>query len=318
MTAAQSGVHMNAELPFRRHAGNPIIQADQLPGAHAISNSAVVRLGRAYAGVFRVDHTDRTHRLHAGRSIDGLRWEIDPSPIAWKSSSPDQGVSNYTFDPRITPLDGRYYITFCDPGKRGGPYVSMGYTKHFESFVLLEDPLPPANRNAVLFPEKVRGEYALLHRPSDKTHTAFGEIFYSASPDLTYWGKHRFVMGPEANWESTKIGPGPAPVAIAEGWLMIYHGVWTSCNGFLYSVGGAILDREQPWKVIARSRRYLLAPSEPYERAGDVPNVVFPTALVVQDDGDTAQLYYGCADTCISAAETSLRALTDYILAHSG
>jgi beta-1,4-mannooligosaccharide/beta-1,4-mannosyl-N-acetylglucosamine phosphorylase len=110
-------------------------------------------------------------------------------------------------------------------------------------------------------------------------------------------------MGPEANWESTKIGPGPVPIETPEGWLLINHGVWTSCSGFVYYAGAALLDLEQPWKVLHRSADYLLGPTELYERVGDVPNVVFPTAAVLDDSGEKIRLYYGCADTCIAMAE---------------
>ena len=304
---------MNATSVITRFAGNPIVLPQAVPRAHAISNSAVVRFGSGYAGLFRVDHTDRKHKLHAGRSHDGIVWDIEPQPIKLRSDNPDIMVSEYTFDPRITPLDGRYYIVFCDPGKRGGPYIAMAHTEDFVHFALMENPLPPCNRNAVLFPRKIDGKYAMLHRPSDKTHTAFGEIIYSASPDLVHWGCHRFVMGPSANWESTKVGPGPVPIETPDGWLLIYHGVWTSCNGMIYSAGAALLDLEQPWRVLYRAKDYLLAPAELYERVGDVPNVVFPTAAILDDTGSRLRLYYGCADTCIGMAEAELGDLIAWV-----
>jgi beta-1,4-mannooligosaccharide/beta-1,4-mannosyl-N-acetylglucosamine phosphorylase len=112
------------------------------------------------------------------------------------------------------------------------------------------------------------------------------------------------VFGPRGGWQSTKVGPGPVPIETKEGWLLIYHGVWTSCNGYLYYAGGALLDLDKPWKVIHRTQDYLLAPTETYERVGDVPNVVFPSSAVVE--GDKMRLYYGCADTCISMAEAKV------------
>jgi beta-1,4-mannooligosaccharide/beta-1,4-mannosyl-N-acetylglucosamine phosphorylase len=140
----------------------------------------------------------------------------------------------------------------------------------------------------------------MYSRPSDSGHTPFGDIIYSESPDLTFWGKHRHVMAPlgsQSAWQSTKIGAGPAPIETSEGWLLFYHGVLTSCNGFVYSFGAALLDIDQPWKVIARSRPYLISPQTIYECAGDVPNVTFPCTCLA--DGDTGRLaiYYGCADT---------------------
>jgi beta-1,4-mannooligosaccharide/beta-1,4-mannosyl-N-acetylglucosamine phosphorylase len=102
-------------------------------------------------------------------------------------------------------------------------------------------------------------------------------------------------------WQSTKIGAGPTPIETDEGWLVLYHGVLTSCNGFVYSIGAAILDLDEPWKVVARGRDYLMAPLAPYERMGDVPNVVFPCAALV-DDADRVSVYYGAADTVVCLA----------------
>jgi beta-1,4-mannooligosaccharide/beta-1,4-mannosyl-N-acetylglucosamine phosphorylase len=120
----------------------------------------------------------------------------------------------------------------------------------------------------------------MLNRPSDNGHTPFGDIYYSESPDMIFWGRHRHVMsarwlGINQDWSGTN------PIETSEGWLLIYHGVLTSCNGFVYSFGAALLDLEQPWKVIHRARPYLMAPKMPYEISGDVPNVVFPCAALV-------------------------------------
>ena len=122
--------------------------------------------------------------------------------------------------------------------------------------------------------------YLMLSRPSDTGHTPFGDIFISQSPDLKFWGCHRHVMstvkGDESAWQSTKIGAGPIPIETDEGWLLIYHGVINTCNGFVYRMGAALLDKDEPWKVLYRSKDYILAPYELYECVGDVPNVTFP------------------------------------------
>jgi len=123
------------------------------------------------------------------------------------------------------------------------------------------------------------------------------------------------VFGPEGGWQSLKVGPGPHLIETDEGWLLIYHGVWLSCNGYLYSVGAALLDLDEPWKVLHRSKDYLLAPTEPYERVGDVPNVCFPSSAVV--DGDDLYLYYGAADTCVSLAQAKLPDLIGLVKTHS-
>lgn len=305
---------MANETVFRRYEGNPILTAEAVPGANSIHNSAVVRFRKGYAGVFRVDGQDLSFRLHVGRSQDGLRWELNPKPLAMRSRDPDVKVEAHSYDPRITRLGDTYYVTWCNAGPQG-PGIGLAATKDFKTFLQMENPLPTANRNCVIFPRKIHGKYAILHRPSDRGHTPFGDIFYATSPDLTHWGCHRFVFGPRGGWQGTKVGPGPAPIETNDGWLLLYHGVWTSCNGYLYYVGGALLDLDKPWHVRYRTKEYLLAPTEPYERVGDVPNVVFPSSMI--QDGDRLRLYYGCADTCISVAQASLRDVIRFVKTHS-
>ncbi len=133
---------------------------------------------------------------------------------------------------------------------------------------------------------------------------------------MTHWGKHRFVMGTGSGWESTKIGPGPAPIETSEGWLAFYHGVLTSCNGFVYSFGAVLLDLEQPWKVIARCRNYLMSPQKLYECVGDVPNVVFPCAALADSATNRIAIYYGAADTCTGLAFCNADEVVDYVKAN--
>ena len=305
---------MANETVFKRYAGNPIITAKAVPRANSIHNSAIVRFGKGYAGIFRVDEQDMHFTLHVGHSPDGIHWKINPNPVRMKNDDPDVFVTSHSYDPRITKLGETYYITWCNAGPQG-PCIGLATTKDFKTFHQRENPLPTANRNCVIFPRKIHGKYAILHRPSDRGHTPFGDIFYATSPDLTYWGCHRFVFGPIGGWQSTKVGPGPAPIETKDGWLLIYHGVWASCNGYLYYVGGALLDLEKPWKVLYRTKDYLLAPTESYERIGDVPNVVFPSSAVVENG--IVRLYYGCADTCISMAEAKLGDIVQFVKTHS-
>ena len=302
---------MANENILKRFVGNPVITASAVQRANSIHNSAVVKYKDGYAGIFRVDEIDFNFTMHVGFSKDGIAWDIDPQPLKMTADHPEIPIHARFYDPRLTLLEGTYYFTWCIDSPQG-PCIGLATTKDFKYFEQHENLMPPANRNCVIFPRKINGKYAILHRPSDRGHTPFGDIFYSESPDMTYWGKHRFVFGTlESSWQSTKVGPGPAPIETAEGWLLIYHGVWTSCNGYLYYTGGALLDLDEPWKVIARSKDYLLAPTEPYERVGDVPNVVFPSAAVT--DGDVVRIYYGCADTCVSIAEGQISDIVAFV-----
>jgi beta-1,4-mannooligosaccharide/beta-1,4-mannosyl-N-acetylglucosamine phosphorylase len=157
----------------------------------------------------------------------------------------------------------------------------------------------------------------MYSRPSDTGHTPFGDIFYSESLDMIHWGCHRFVMKPVGGWQSTKVGAGPTPIETTEGWLMIYHGVLTSCNGFVYSFGAALLDLDQPWKVMYRTTPYLLSPQMDYECVGDVPNVAFPCAALCDAPAGRIAIYYGGADTVTCLAYTQVDELIDFVKSNS-
>lgn len=294
-----------------RSTRNPIIPRDLISCSNSIFNSAVVPFEDGFAGVFRCDDKRRFMRLHAGRSADAVHWTIDPEPIHFVTDDPELASFDYGYDPRVACIDGTYYVTWCNGYH--GPTIGMARTQDFKTFHQLENAFLPYNRNGVLFPRKIDGRYAMLSRPSDTRHTSFGDIFYSESPDMTYWGRHRFVMGTRRGWESTKIGAGPVPIETSEGWLLIYHGVLTSCNGYVYSAGAALLDLDEPWKVRARCATYLLSPQEIYECVGDVPNVVFPCAALA--DGATGRIavYYGAADTVTCLAFAQVDELVAYI-----
>ena len=294
-----------------RSGRNPIIPRDLIPSSNSIFNSAVVPFGEGFAGVFRCDNKARRMQLHAGRSKDGVRWEIESDRIHFICDDPEIGRFTYGYDPRVTWLEDRYYVTWCNGYH--GPTIGVGYTHDFRTFHQMENAFLVHNRNGALFPRRIRGRFAMLSRPSDAGHTPFGDIFYSESPDMIHWGRHRHVMSRGGGWQSTKIGAGPCPIETDEGWLLIYHGVLTSCNGYVYSAGAALLDLEEPWKVIARTRSYLISPSTPYECVGDVPNVVFPCAALVDAPSGRIAIYYGAADTTTCLAFAHADELIDFI-----
>ena len=243
-----------------RYSGNPVIPRNLIPSSNSIFNSAVVPFQGAFAGVFRGDNRARVMNLHRGFSQDGIRWQLDNEPIEWLCDDPEIGTFQYRYDPRVVWLEDRYYVTWCNGYH--GPTIGIGYTYDFEKFHFLENALLPFNRNGVLFPRKINGKYVMLSRPSDNGHTPFGDIFLSQSPDMVHWGEHRFVMGTQGGWQAPRSAPGRSPIETPEGWLLFYHGVLTSCNGFVYSFGAALLDLDQPWKVIYRGGPYLLSPAD--------------------------------------------------------
>lgn len=302
-----------------RFSQNPIIPRNLLPTSNSIFNSAVVRFGEGFAGVFRCDDTNRRMRLHVGFSDDAVNWNISPEPLTFECADAEIGQWVYGYDPRVCFIEDRYYVTWCNGYH--GPTIGVAYTFDFKTFHQLENAFIPFNRNGVLFPRKINGRFAMLSRPSDNGHTPFGDIFYSESPDMEFWGHHRHVMAPapfeDSAWQCTKIGAGPIPIEIEDGWLLIYHGVLQSCNGFVYSFGSAILDKDEPWKVKFRSGPYLLSPQTPYECMGDVPNVCFPCAALHDKENDRIAVYYGCADTVTGLAFGHISEIVEFTKKHS-
>src|SRR5207244_7788363 len=162
------------------------------------------------------------------------------------------------------------------------------------------------NRNIVLFPEKIGGLYARLDRPFE--YGTGGNIWISYFSDLVYWGRSECIMQSRGFvWDQGKIGPGAPPIKTKQGWLIIYHGITPRVNAKIYKAGVALLDLNDPRKVIARAKEYIMAPREMYERVGDVPNVVFTTAAIAYPEKDELRIYYGAADTvfCLATAKIS-------------
>ena len=302
-----------------RYTENPIIQRNAIPSSNSIFNSAVVPFGEGYAGVFRCDNKAVQMDIFAGFSKDGLHWEIDHDPIVFKAGNVDKVYKNYKYDPRVIFIEDRYWITWCEG--HCGPTIGIGYTFDFKEFFQCENAFLPFNRNGVLFPQKINGKYAMLSRPSDNGHTPFGDIYLSYSPDMKYWGEHRHVMSPTdfavSAWQCTKIGAGPVPFLTDEGWLMFYHGVINTCNGFRYAMGSAILDAECPNVVKYRTQPYLLTPQELYEQVGDVPNVIFPCATLHDLEEDKVTIYYGAADTVVALAFGRISEIVKYTMENS-
>lgn len=299
-------------VPIWRYSENPVIARNPLPGVARIFNSAVVPFEGRFIGVFRGEQTNGIPFIYFGRSSDGLHWDFDTEKIRFTDADGRDFMPQYAYDPRLVKIEDTYYAIWCQDAF--GATIGMAATKDFETWTRLENPFLPFNRNAVVFPRKIRGKYMLLSRPSDSGHTPFGDIYLSESPDLTYWGRHRHVMGRSARWwESVKIGAGAAPIETSEGWLLFYHGVAGTCNGFVYSIGAAVLDADQPSVVKYRCGTFLLTPETWYEERGFVPNVCFPCATIHDPGTGRIAVYYGAADSYVAAAFTTLDEIIDYI-----
>lgn len=302
--------------PLWRYNHNPIIGRNPAPGVARIFNSAVAPFGSGYIAVLRGEQVDGVPQIYMGHSDDGIHWSINPQRIAFVDEEGRPFMPGYAYDPRLVKVEDTYYILWCTDFY--GASIGVAKTTDFKHFIRIENPFIPFNRNAVLFPRKIGGMYKMLSRPSDSGHTPFGDIFVSESPDMVYWGRHRHVMGKgSAWWENLKIGGGAAPIETSVGWLLFYHGVSNTCNGYVYSIGGAILDRDEPSRVLYRCRNFLLTPEEEYEERGFVPNVCFPCATLQDRDTGRIALYYGTADTYVGLAFTRVNLIVDYIQKHS-
>lgn len=312
----QDGPDSFQDAPIWRYKENPIIGRNPIEGVARIFNSAVVAYEGAFVGVFRGEQRNGVSFIYFGRSKDGIHWDFEHDKIRFVDEEGKEFMPVYAYDPRLVKVEDTYYAIWCQDFF--GAAIGIAKTTDFKTFTRIENPFIPFNRNAVLFPRKINGNYVLLSRPSDSGHTPFGDIFLSQSPDMTYWGKHRHVMSRSYEWwESLKIGGGAAPIETTEGWLMFYHGVSGTCNGYVYSIGGAILDINEPSKVLYRCENFLLTPEEWYEERGFVPNVCFPCATVHDPATGRIALYYGCADSYVSLAFTKVDLIVDYIKAHS-
>ncbi len=300
-----------------RSDANPLIGWNPTPSTSRIYNSAPVPFGDGFVGVFRADGKNGRANLHFGTSKDGLSFDIDDKIIEWEDADGNKAPRSYAYDPRVGKVEDTYYITWCDDFP--GASIGMGKTKDFKTFTICENPLMQFNRNGVLFPRRINGEYYLLSRPSDSAHTPFGDIVISQSKDLEYWGKHRMVMqaGGTGWWQGTKIGAGPIPIETKEGWLLFYHGVSGTCNGYVYSIGVALLDLEDPSKVLYRCSNYLLTPEKEYEVSGFVPNVCFPCSALVDAPSGRIAVYYGAADTYTAVAFCQVDEVIAYTKEHN-
>jgi beta-1,4-mannooligosaccharide/beta-1,4-mannosyl-N-acetylglucosamine phosphorylase len=268
-----------------------------------------------FIGVFRGETINGIPYLYLGRSEDAVNWSYEEEKIEFVDQEGKSFMPKYAYDPRLIKVEEIYYIIWCTDFY--GAALGLAKTTDFKTFTRIDNPFLPFNRNGVLFPRKMNGNFMMLSRPSDSGHTPFGDIFLSESPDLVYWGKHKHVMSKGDNWwQSLKIGGGAAPIETTEGWLLFYHGVTGTCNGYVYSMGAALLDRENPSIVKYRSENFILTPEEWYEERGFVANVVFPCATLHDANTGKIAIYYGAADSYVGLAFTTVDEIVTYVKAH--
>ena len=315
---------------MRRHPANPILSRADVPDVPplltdvtSVFNPGAVKVGDRYLLMLRVQARSRETFMVMAESADGFRFDVRPEIVEFKGMAKVAERIYHVYDARITRLEGAYYVMFAmdtDSGCRLG----LARTGDFREFEFLGVTSSDDVRNGVLFPEKVGGVYMRLERPN-RARPAGGpatgsEIWLAESDDLVHWRARGPVMGGRFHYWDEYIGSGPPPVKTRRGWLHIYHGVAThfgSAN--IYQAGVALLDLVDPSKVIGRSRGNILEPREPYELAGQVPNVVFPSGLVVEEfdregyalPASPVKVYYGAADTAVGLAVATIGELLE-------
>jgi predicted GH43/DUF377 family glycosyl hydrolase len=234
---------------------------------------------------------------HDGRTIDA-----NAGPLFLPADEMEEfGLE----DPRITRLGDRFYITYVAVS-RHGPATALASTTDFKTLERHGVVFCPENKDVVLLPAQVGGQYVAIHRPLGNMPFCRPEMWIATSSDLEHWGEHRYLFGGAGDWEDGRVGAGAPPIAVPGGWLEIYHGnrrpVAVGEVG-AYCAGAMLLAKDDPGRILTVSREPLLEPECDFEKEGFVSNVVFPTAVV--EEGERLLIYYGASDKYCAMVEVS-------------
>jgi predicted GH43/DUF377 family glycosyl hydrolase len=313
-----------------RHPKNPILTRLDIPDikpdltdATSVFNPGAVKFRDKYLLMLRVQSRSRETFILMAESEDGINFRVENKIVDFRGIENVKDKIYHIYDARITELEGVFYVMFA-MDMDSGCQLGLGRTKDFSDFEFMGIVSDEDIRNGVLFPEKVKGKYLRLDRPNRSLHekgpTSGSTIWLSESEDLLRWKPVRPVINGRFHYWDEFIGSGPPPVKTREGWLHIYHGVAThfgSAN--VYQAGVILLDLDDPSKVIGRSRGNILEPRELYELAGQVPNVVFPGGMIIEEydangfakPHSEVKIYYGAADTVVGLAISTINDLVD-------
>jgi beta-1,4-mannooligosaccharide/beta-1,4-mannosyl-N-acetylglucosamine phosphorylase len=314
MAEANAGCQLGGNELFHRYEKNPILTAALWPyNAHAVFNPGAALVDGETLLLVRVEDLRGFSHFTVARSADGkAEWRVDDEPALVADGAHDEqpfGVE----DPRVVWLEplGEYAVAYTS-FIRDETVVSLATTADFKTFTRYGRLLPPEDKDASLFPRKISGRFALIHRPVIRGEA---HMWISFSPDLKYWGDHRLLLTTRpASWDVHRVGLGPPPVETPEGWFVIYHGVRRTASGSLYRCGLALLDLDEPWRVIRRSQDWVFGPKAYYEMVGDVPGVTFPGGAVLDPQTRELRVYYGAADTVVALATADFDEVLEYVL----
>lgn len=294
---------------IHRWKENPVITSGDIPfKCHDMYNAGCIKIDGEYILLITIEKLDGRPAIYIARSEDGLYFRIEREPFI--TSSKDENFNEYeemgVIDARITPLNNEYYIVYLAMGKHG-IVLGLGKTKDFNEFEKMEIISQPDTKAGALFSRKINGRFAMLERPSSG-----GSIWIAYSNDLLTWGEREVVLTPRAGfWDQGLIGCAVPPVETESGWLLLYYAVKQTSSGTITKIGAAILDKEDPAKIINRANIPILSPRKLYERIGDLNNIVFSTGAILEDNGEI-KLYYGAADNCICLGTTTLSEVINF------
>ena len=292
---------MGDGLTLERYPGNPVLApiAEHEWEARTVFNCGVAQVDGAVVLLYRAQGlANNVSRLGLAVSTDGFQFARLDRPIFEPGDETEVwGVE----DPRLTRIGDEHHMLYTAWSPHG-IQVAMASTRSFFSWRRRGIVLPgPDNKDAALFPEQVGGRYVMFHRLPPSIWLAF-------SDDLVHWGNYQKILDPRpGHWDGLKLGAGGPPLKTERGWLAIYHGV-DADN--VYRLGVVLLDLEDPATVVNWPAAAILEPEEPWEREGDVPNVVFTCGTA--EVGGRFHVYYGGADRVIGVATAPKRALIDF------
>ena len=317
--------------PCIRKRPQPIMRAADLPyPSSLVFNAGVIRHRGEYVMVFRNDYGPDQAGYEAGerfagtsvgvaRSKNGIDgWTFDPVPLMDSGDPGKDPELKRFYDPRLIQIEDRLYLCLAMDTRHGIRGAIAALSDDLKSWELISASVPE-NRNMVLFPEKIGGEFVRLERPMpvySRGRDRF-DIWLSRSPDLVYWGRSALVLGVEdVPFANDKIGPTASPIKTERGWLTLIHAVdrdetrgkngWENKWTKRYTAGLMLLDLNDPSKVLSVYEKPLIAPDLPVETdEGFRQNVIFPCGMLLEDDGEV-KIYYGASDTCVCLATARL------------
>lgn len=315
---------------MKRHPNNPILTRLDIPDipphltdVTSVFNPGAIKVEDRYLLILRVQNRGRETFSLMAYSDDGVHFEVAREIIEFEGIEKVKDTIYHCYDPRPTKIGNTYYIMFA-MDMDDGCQLGLANTDDFKSFSFMGIVSTGDIRNGVLFPEKINGKYLRMDRPNLSTLeggvTSGSTIWLSSSDDLLSWQPEKPLIEGRLHYWDERIGSGPPPVKTAKGWVHVYHGIAEHFGSSVIYQGGVILlDLQDPTKVLARSRYNILEPREIYELTGQVPNVCFPSGMIVEDidkDGfaepeSEVKIYYGAADTVVGLAETTIQELID-------